>query len=96
MLDASGRQLRARIAAYSSWAATSDVSARTAPARAGFLKRFEDQVDPERQLPPAERDRRATAARRAFYTKLAFKSSVARAGRKLRFTVKPEVAAEAA
>jgi hypothetical protein len=54
------------------------------------LERFEDQVDPERTLPVAERERRAIAARRAHFARLAYASAKARGGRKLRFKVKPE------
>jgi hypothetical protein len=54
------------------------------------LERFEDQVDPERKLPVVERDRRAVAARRAYFARLAYASAKARGGRKLRFKVKPD------
>jgi hypothetical protein len=50
----------------------------TAKARRTFLASFEDQVDPLRQLPEAERARRAEAARKLFYKGLAFKSARAR------------------
>jgi hypothetical protein len=50
----------------------------TAPARAEFLKRFELEVDPEGQLPEAERTRRAERARRAYFAKLALKSAEVR------------------
>lgn len=54
----------------------------TAPARAAFLARFEDQVDPERRLSPTERARRAEAARKAYMAGLALRSSVTRGKRK--------------
>lgn len=76
------RTLRARLAAHESWAATPDRSARTRAARDAFIAKFEDQVDPDRTLPPAERRRRAESARKAHYTRLAFKSARARARRK--------------
>jgi hypothetical protein len=50
----------------------------TAPARAAFDAKFVDQVDPERTLPIAERQRRVTAARRAYFARLALASSRAR------------------
>ncbi len=75
------RVLRARTAAYKSWAQTPDVAARTAPGRAAATKRFEDQVDPDRVLPEAERLRRADAARRSYFASLAFKSARARRAR---------------
>lgn len=54
----------------------------TAPAREAFLSRFDDLVDPERTLSPAERARRAEAARRMHMTRLALRSSLARGKRK--------------
>lgn len=72
----------ARIASHSSWAKTQDRAARTAPARAAFLDRFERQVDPDRKLPSAERARRADSARRAYFTSLALKAAQARRRRK--------------
>ena len=59
-----------------------DSRAITAPARAAFLARFEQQVDPEGKLPPAERARRAEYARKAHFAKLAMKSATARRARK--------------
>jgi hypothetical protein len=50
----------------------------TQPARDKFNQRFLDQVDPERVLPEAERQRRAEQARKAYFTRLALKSAVAR------------------
>lgn len=80
--------LAARIAAHASWAATPDRKARTAPAYAAFLKRFEDEVDPERILPEAERAIRAEHARKAHYLRLALKSANARRERKTAKTVR--------
>jgi hypothetical protein len=42
----------------------------TEAARRAFLARFERQVDPDGTLPPAERSRRAEAAKRAHMTRL--------------------------
>lgn len=75
------RSLRHRLAAHASWAATSDPSARTAPARAAFLDRFAREVDPDGTLPPAERERRAASARKAHFAHLALKSAQVRASR---------------
>lgn len=72
------RVLRARMAAHVSWARTADPSARTAPARAAMVARFEREVDPDGVLPEAERRRRAESARSAYFTGLALKSSRAR------------------
>lgn len=72
------RALIARIAAHTSWANTPDPAARTAKARAAALERFERQVDPDGTLPPAERARRAEAARKAHFLGMARKSADSR------------------
>jgi len=72
------RRLRAQLAAHTRWAAESDRSAATRKAREKFSERFENEVDPERTLAPAERARRAEHARRAYFTRLALLSSIAR------------------
>lgn len=53
-------------------------SAVSAPARAAFLEKFYDQVDPDRTLPLDERERRASAARKAHFARLSAKSADAR------------------
>jgi hypothetical protein len=73
--------LAGRIGAYASWAKTEDRSARTAPAREAFNRRFEDEVDPERKLAPEVRGQRADAARKAYFARLALKSAQARRDR---------------
>ena len=73
------RSQLARMAAHSSWARTPDPAARTAPGRRRFLDRFADEVDPDRKLPEAERQRRAASARRSYFARLALKSAKARA-----------------
>jgi hypothetical protein len=78
------RSLRARLASYSSWSNTSDPTIRTAPARKAFADRFERQVDPDGVLPEAERFRRAEAAKKAFFTRLALKSAKERRKRSAR------------
>lgn len=78
MAQQSDFQLRAKIAAHSRWAMTSNRSAATAPARAAFNSRFEREVDPDGVLPPEERVRRAESARSAFYARLAYRSARAR------------------
>ena len=75
------RQTRSRQASYTSWAKTEDRTKRTAPGRAGMLRKFEDQVDPERTLTLEERAKRAEAARMAFYTRLSMLGVKARRGR---------------
>jgi hypothetical protein len=50
----------------------------TKPAREAFDRRFLDEVDPQRELPEAERLRRAQHARKAYMARLALKSAMAR------------------
>jgi hypothetical protein len=54
----------------------------TAAARAAFLRTFEAEVDPSGVLPPAERARRALAARRLHFTRLSYLSAKSRRRRK--------------
>lgn len=72
------RSLRSRMAAHRSWACTADRTERTRPARDAFMRRFEDQVDPDRRLSQTERLRRAEQARKAHFAQLALCSSRAR------------------
>lgn len=46
--------------------------------RAGFEAKFLREVDPDNVLPEPERRRRAEAARRAFYARMALASAKAR------------------
>lgn len=71
------RSLRAQIAAHTLHSKV-DSTEHTAPARKAFLERFEREVDPDGNLPPAERRRRAEHARKAYFKRLAFKSAKAR------------------
>lgn len=75
------RSMRARIAAYTLHSRR-DPRETTAAARSAFLDRFERQVDPECVLPEAERRRRAEAAKKAYFTKLALRSAQARRNRR--------------
>ncbi|KAA9157977.1 hypothetical protein FPZ12_023885 [Amycolatopsis acidicola] len=70
--------MRARMAAYRSWANTSDRTARTEPARRSADSRFEQQVDPAGVLPPETRAQRAAAARSAYFVRLAWASARSR------------------
>jgi hypothetical protein len=74
----SERKLQAQLAAHRSWAETDCRSARTAPARAAFLERFEREVDPHGDLHAEERSRRAESARKAYFAGLALKSAQVR------------------
>ena len=71
------RRLQARAAAYRLHA-THDPKETTKKARAAFSSRFEREVDPDMVLPAAERARRAEAAKQAYFTSLALRSSRAR------------------
>ena len=55
-----------------------DSRAMSQPARDAFMGRFEDEVDPDRVLPEAERRRRVEHAKRLYFTRLAFRSAKAR------------------
>lgn len=71
------RTLRARLAALTRHSRTDGRTA-TAAARQAFVDRFERDVDPDNVLPITERARRAEAARKAHYTRLALRSVEAR------------------
>lgn len=75
------RRQQARMAADYSWSRPNDRSERTAPARAAFMSRFARQVDPEGRLDPEERVRLAKHASRAYFTRLALRSSLKRSGK---------------
>jgi len=70
--------LRGRIGAYALHA-SHDPRETTKAARVRFLARFLDEVDPDRTLPEAERQRRAEAARKMYFARLALKSAHKRA-----------------
>jgi len=69
------RSLRARTAVHTSWANTTDRRKRTSNGTAAFLARFERQVDPNNELDPAERARRAESAKKAYMSGLALKAA---------------------
>lgn len=71
------RRRHAQMAAYAMHS-KHDPRETTRAARAGFLARFEREVDPAGVLPPAERTRRAEAAKQSYMLKLAMKSAAAR------------------
>ncbi|MBA2952158.1 hypothetical protein GON03_19260 [Nocardioides sp. MAH-18] len=80
--SSTARSTIARIAANERWAKTEDRSAATQPARDAMARKFEDQVDPDRVLPAAERAKRAENAKRAHYQRIALKSAQARRAKK--------------
>lgn len=85
------RVIRAQIAA-ARLHATHDSREVTAPARQAFMARFEEEVDPGGTLPPEERQRRVEHAKRAYFLKLAFRSSKARRLRRNADALDAEVA----
>lgn len=76
--DPAVRRTAAAIAAHSKWAKTSAVDG-TKSARRGFLAKFEREVDPDGILSPAERDRRARNALKAYMGQLSLRSRTVRA-----------------
>lgn len=72
-LSKSERVLRARFAAFTMHS-RNDPRRVTAQARIAFMQRFEDEVDPDKKLSTSERERRALAARKAYFTRLAYLS----------------------
>lgn len=59
--------------------ATHDPRETTRAGRTAFLAKFALEVDPDGLLPEAERDRRAAAARKAHFTRMAMLSARTRA-----------------
>lgn len=75
--------MRASIAGNAMWAREPDRTGRTSAARAAFLDRFERQIDEAHpDVAPEIRAKMAEHARKAYFLKLALKSSRARAARK--------------
>lgn len=70
-------RIRARIGGLA-LASQRDPREYTSAARQAFLNRFEREVDPHQTLALEERARRAEAARRLYFTRLALKSAKAR------------------
>jgi hypothetical protein len=76
-LSSARASLLGRIGAHSAHA-RHDSRHLTANARAAFLETFLNQVDPNHELPEAERLQRAAHARKAYFARLALKSAEAR------------------
>lgn len=81
-LTAPQRRMRSQVASQTRWAGEADRAKATRPALAGFMNKFERQVDPDGVLGAEERAVRAAAARKAHMTRLALASSKKRAARK--------------
>jgi hypothetical protein len=75
------RSLRARIGAYAMHA-RHDPRQTTTAARVAFLQRFVREVDPHLRLTAPERLRRAEAARKAYFIRLAYRSARRRSRRR--------------
>jgi hypothetical protein len=75
--------MRGRLGAYTRWSKTEDRRAATQPARNGWQRKFEREVDPNNELTPHERAKRVEFARKAHYQRLALKAAKARQARKL-------------
>ena len=75
------RSLQARLAAYRLHASYDSRDLTAAPRRK-FMQRFTDEVDPDRVLPPAERQRRAECAKKSYFCALSLKSAQARGAKK--------------
>jgi len=78
--EAGLRRLRARAAALAMHA-QHDSGETGQPGREAFLARFEREVDPDGLMDPDERARRALAARKAYFARLAVRSAAARRAR---------------
>lgn len=77
-MAAAHRSRAGRVAALTRWAHESDPQAATAPARKGFLAKFEREVDPDGTMPPGERLVRAERLMKAHMSRLAGKAAEAR------------------
>lgn len=78
------RALRARLAAHVRWSKARDRAAELAKARATFMSRFEKEVDPNGEMTPEARALAAESARKAHFTRMAYKSAAVRAARKVK------------
>lgn len=74
-LSPAERAARARIAAHTRWAKEPDRVAATAPGRRAAFEKLLDEVDPERQLPEAERLKRAKNAQQAHLERIRLAAS---------------------
>ena len=67
-----------KLGAHTKWAKTENRTAATEAARRAALDKIEREVDPNNELTPAERAKRAESARKAHFTRLALKSAQVR------------------
>ena len=78
MLSPEERHHRASLAAHTSWAMTSDRSARGRPGFDGLLHKFEEQIDPEGRLNREDRLSRAEHLLAAHMARLSLRAARAR------------------
>lgn len=71
-------RLRGRLGAFALHAKY-DARETTKKAREVFMSRWDQEVDPNNVLEPTERQRRAEAAKRAYFARLAYRSALKRA-----------------
>jgi hypothetical protein len=71
------KSLRGRAGAHAMHS-RNDSRAVSQAARDAFMASFYDEVDPDRVLPEAERERRAEHARKLYFTRLSLKAAKAR------------------
>lgn len=76
------RASAAKIAAHTRWAMEPDRRAATQAMRDGLQRKFEDAVDPDRQLDPQERAVRVESYKHAYYLRIAQKSAASRAAKR--------------
>lgn len=91
--DPKTRTAIARLGAYEQHARHSGDDT-TKAGTAAFLARFEAQVDPDGLLSPAEREHRATMARKAHFQRLAIASVKARRLRSPRWKIRAKAETE--
>jgi hypothetical protein len=80
-MNSAQRSLRARMGAHALHACH-DSREITSAARAKFMSRFEEQVDPHGLLTPGERLRRAEHAKKAYFVGLSLRSAQVRSARR--------------
>lgn len=79
------KAVQQQMAAHIKWSRVDDPTAHTAPARANSpagLAYHERLIDPDGQLDPIARRRRAEHARKAYFLRLAMRSAQARRARR--------------
>jgi hypothetical protein len=81
-LSPAEKHLRASIAGLTSWANTSDRSARGRHAQEGLFQKFLLAVDPDQQLDVVTRTKNATSLYRAHYQRMALRSAIVRRERR--------------